>query len=240
MDHPENLEAKERIINASKFLFSKMGYDATRVSEIANEANVTKALIYYYFKNKEEILDYLVQSLLKSTTSITLDFIYENIVAMIKDGRLDIEADRLKFTDDKSITEFVKNYFLYYEQVMDFALENKSIFRILMLESLKNSKHHNELFKFIDFTINNEDNPIYKTISDADSDFNYSDDMVFFRFFFSILPIVNFAAYYDDYKKRTSLSDKKLRDFFLSSHRTMLNSLVSGKDILLRSKNITE
>ncbi len=59
MDGTNTIEAKERIINASIELFSKKGFDAASVNEIAEQANVTKALIYYYFKSKEEILDYL-------------------------------------------------------------------------------------------------------------------------------------------------------------------------------------
>ncbi|MGI5900803.1 MAG: TetR/AcrR family transcriptional regulator, partial [Christensenellales bacterium] len=53
------IEAKERILRASSRLFSEKGYDAARVSEIAHEAGVNKALIYYYFKNKEDILNTL-------------------------------------------------------------------------------------------------------------------------------------------------------------------------------------
>jgi AcrR family transcriptional regulator len=37
---------KERIIKASVKLFSEKGFDATRVSEIADTANVNKVLIY--------------------------------------------------------------------------------------------------------------------------------------------------------------------------------------------------
>ncbi len=43
----DNPEAKERILRASIKLFSKKGFDATSVTEIAQSAEVTKALIYY-------------------------------------------------------------------------------------------------------------------------------------------------------------------------------------------------
>ena len=58
----DNPEAKERILQASVELFSRKGFDATSVTEIARSAEVTKALIYYYFKSKEEIMDSLVRS----------------------------------------------------------------------------------------------------------------------------------------------------------------------------------
>jgi len=84
--------------------------------------------------------------------------------------------------------------------------------------------------------VNNEKNPIFKTISNADQDFNYSDEMVLFRFFFTIIPIVSFAAYYDDYKAASSLSDDELKNTFLRVSKIITSSMISGRDILLRSK----
>ena len=69
------LEAKERIINAAVKLFAEKGFDGTTVSEIAEQAQVNKALIYYYFKSKADILDYLVQTLLTNVTKFTMDFV---------------------------------------------------------------------------------------------------------------------------------------------------------------------
>ena len=144
------MDARERIIKAATQLFSQKGYDATRVSDIATAADVNKALIYYYFKSKEDILDYMVHSLLNNAVSITMDFIQTNIVQMIKNGDLDIKPDRLHFAHDEAINQFLQNSHKFYEQVVDYALKNRHIIRILMLESLKSGKHQNSLFKFMD------------------------------------------------------------------------------------------
>ena len=199
LEHISGIEARERIINASRQLFSQKGYDATRVNDIAKAANVNKALIYYYFKSKEDILDFMVNSLLDNAVSLTLDFIQKNIVHLI---------------------------------------ENREIIRILMLESLKSGKHRKSLFRLMDYLSGSEKNPIYKTISDVDRDFVFSDEMVLFEFFFSILPIVNFAAYYDEYKAAGSLSDQELRDSFLRVTQVICTSMISGSDILLRNNSI--
>lgn len=60
----ESIETRERILNASIHLFSKKGFDATRLDDIAKVANVNKALIYYYFKSKEDIMDAIINSFL--------------------------------------------------------------------------------------------------------------------------------------------------------------------------------
>lgn len=236
MEDTDNHKAKERIISASLKLFSRKGFDATRVNEIADEANVTKALIYYYFKSKEEILDHLVHSLLETATSITMDFIHVNIIQMIHDGRLDIEPGRLRFADEKAIQHFMKNTGIYFRRLLDFALEHRFILRILMLESLKNSKHHNDLFRLLDFAKGSDENPLFKVISEADRDFTYTDDMTLFKFFFSIIPLTSFAAYYDDYKEISGLGDDELRESFLRSFQAIFTSLISGRDILIKSK----
>lgn len=238
MSNKEQQQAKERILNASIQLFSQKGYDGTRVSEIAEVANVTKALIYYYFKSKEEILDHLVHSLLENATAITMDFIHTNIVQMIKDGRLDILPDRLHFADNEAIQCFLENAQGYFERVLDYVLEYRQILRILMLESLKDSKHHNELFQLMDFTLNKEENLIFKTISEADQDFSYSPDLLIFNFFYTICPLVNFAVYFDDYQAMSSLSGEQLRAAFLRSSQIFFCSLVVGRDILLKNNGL--
>jgi len=230
-------EARERIIKATIQLFSQKGYDATRVNDIASTANVNKALIYYYFKSKEDILDFMVHSLLDNAVSITLDFIQANVVQMIKDGYLDIKPDRLHFISDEAIKNFMQSAFKFYERVVDYVIENKEIIRILMLESLKSGKHQNSLFRFMKFMIGDEKNPIFKTISDVGHEFVYSDEMVLFKFFFSIIPIVSFAAYFDDYKAVSSLNDNELRSSFLHVYQIITTSLISGSDILLRNNS---
>ena len=107
LENTSGTEARERIINASIQLFSQKGYDATRVNDIASAANVNKALIYYYFKSKEEILDFMINSLLDNAVSITMGFIHTNIVQMVRDGYLDIKPDRLHFVNDEAKKSFI-------------------------------------------------------------------------------------------------------------------------------------
>mgnify|MGYP003794331047 FL=1 len=235
MDKTTGSEARERIINAAIELFSRKGYDATTVNDIAGAANVNKALIYYYFKNKQDILDFMVDSILDDAVSGMLDYIQTNIVQMVRDGHLDIKPDRLHFANDEAINAFLQNSYKFYVRVIDYVIAKKEIIRILVLESLKKGKHQNSLFRFMKFMSGNDENPFFKTISSADQDFVYSEEMVLFKFFFSIIPIVSFAAYFDDYKAVSSLSDAELRRSFMRVYHIINKSLISGSDILLRS-----
>ncbi len=233
MINTEKEEAKVRITNASIQLFSEKGYDATRVNEIADAAGVNKALIYYYFKSKQEILDHLLKTFFQNFKTQLMSFIEENVVNMIKNGRLDIEAKRFHFTTKKDADDFMSRMRSYYEHFIDYLLENRKIIRILLLESLKKSKHHTSLFYFANIMEKSNTNPFFKTIYDADQDFDYSDSMVELKFFFSFIPMLSFAAYYDIWKNIRGITDKVLRESFLGSIDMTLSLFRSGQDIII-------
>lgn len=229
----ESIETRERILNASIHLFSKKGFDATRVDDIAKAANVNKALIYYYFKSKEDIMDTIINSFLDRAVSIAMDFIHTSIVQMIKDGYLDIQPDRLHFISEEAVQLFLNNTYMFCEHVVDFMIDNRYIIRVLMFESLKGGRYCDILFQLFNLTKEEDENPFYKTIYEADQDFTYSKEMILFKLLFSIIPIINFAAYYDNLKAITSLTDEKIRYLLLQSYKRVISSLVSGQDILL-------
>ena len=50
------MPAKEKLLYSALDLFSKKGYDATSVDEIAEAAGMKGPNIYKYFKGKEDLL----------------------------------------------------------------------------------------------------------------------------------------------------------------------------------------
>ncbi len=65
-------KSKEMIISSAMSLFAKDGYDGASVDLIAKNANINKAMIYYYFENKAKLYEVVVKNL--------LDEICKNIV----------------------------------------------------------------------------------------------------------------------------------------------------------------
>jgi len=53
-------ETTERILTNSLRLFCEKGYYATSIEEIAKQAQISKGLLYHYFRSKEEVLGALV------------------------------------------------------------------------------------------------------------------------------------------------------------------------------------
>lgn len=61
----DNRSTKQKILDAALDLFSTQGFDATSVSQIADEVGIRKASIYSHFSSKQEILDSLIQEIIK-------------------------------------------------------------------------------------------------------------------------------------------------------------------------------
>ncbi|MFD3272950.1 TetR/AcrR family transcriptional regulator [Paenibacillus dendritiformis] len=54
--------AKEKIRIAAMELFMKQGYHATSIEDVAKHANISKGLLYNYYKGKEELLSTMIQA----------------------------------------------------------------------------------------------------------------------------------------------------------------------------------
>ncbi len=58
MVNAENqLSTEQRILAAAKQVFIRKGMDGARMQDIADEAGINKALLHYYFRNKEKLFE---------------------------------------------------------------------------------------------------------------------------------------------------------------------------------------
>ena len=61
----DSKSTKERILAAALELFSTQGFEATSVSQIADEVGIRKASMYSHFTSKQEILEALIKEVSK-------------------------------------------------------------------------------------------------------------------------------------------------------------------------------
>ncbi|MDX9753599.1 MAG: TetR/AcrR family transcriptional regulator [bacterium] len=59
--NPKSNETPQQIKMAAFRLFASQGYDGTTIRDIVETAGVTKPVLYYYFKNKEELYLSIIQ-----------------------------------------------------------------------------------------------------------------------------------------------------------------------------------
>ncbi len=51
----EKEQRREQIVDAAETVFMRIGFGAAKVEDVAKEAQVSRALVYLYFRNKEEL-----------------------------------------------------------------------------------------------------------------------------------------------------------------------------------------
>ncbi len=103
-------DSRDEILNAATALFATRGFHETSMAEVARAARVSKALIFWHFKNKEELFVAVLGRLLEP---YVIDFAEEA-------GALDEKAQLLKL---------IESYLL-------FVRENASSIRFLVAQIL--------------------------------------------------------------------------------------------------------
>lgn len=58
-DQAKEKETRESILRAAREVFVEKGLNGARMQEIANRAGINKALLHYYFNNKETLFDFV-------------------------------------------------------------------------------------------------------------------------------------------------------------------------------------
>ena len=226
--------AKERIVETATQHFSEKGFIGSTMNEIAEAAEVNKALIYYYFPSKQTILDHIIEEFFHDVLSMGLSFAHDTMIAMIQNGSLDIMPDRMRFSTSEDVKQFKEKIFAYYSNILAYLMDKRAVLRIILSEALRGGDQHNALFRFfVMASESNEENPIFASISAADPDFTYSKDVVFRKFFFTLMPMINFVVFHDDYKASSGMDDGEMMHAYLRSLDVQYASYFDGQDIMM-------
>ena len=57
----QRLSTEEQILAVAKEVFTRKGYAATRMQEIADQAEINKAMLHYYFRSKEKLFNAILE-----------------------------------------------------------------------------------------------------------------------------------------------------------------------------------
>ncbi len=112
--------AREKIMKVATSLFAKKGFDAATVDEIALRAKVNKALIYYYFKNKNDLL------------SKIFDTFMEEGLVRFQELFSKMESKEVFDSRDR-VGEMIKI-------LLGFMMENEELLKIMLMESIKGER----------------------------------------------------------------------------------------------------
>lgn len=90
---------KQKIIEAAYKEFAEKGYEGTRVQKIAERANINKAMLHYYYKNKETLYETVIEYFHK---------LFDDIIA-----NKNVDANDRQSFIKQSVDAYYEIFFLY-------------------------------------------------------------------------------------------------------------------------------
>lgn len=195
-------KTRRRILEAAEKLFARSGFDKTSVDRIAAEAGVNKALIYYHFEDKND----LVASLFRSITE-DLNRHLEWEAASPKAASLDrgtgLTAEEVR---DKVRRE------------IEFLDGRRRIIGLALAEALRSDGLGDALFECAEMTMEHELRQARKAgAGDDPADGPMPQRLRVFEFFTGFMPAVTFVALRDQWCDYFGCDRDRLMDHFLDA-----------------------
>lgn len=110
------MDTKSKILEVSLELFAKKGFDGVSVREIAKEVGVRESALYKHYKNKEDILDKIVEEMISSIRKgYELQQVPETLTVGVAEGYRNISEEQLcemswnifkMFTEEPKLSNF--------------------------------------------------------------------------------------------------------------------------------------
>lgn len=187
-------KTRENIMKTAERLFAKKGFDATSVDSIAKAAKVNKALIYYYFKNKQDIIH----------------SIFDNMQEEMRGDRRSSGVEEGLLIDK-----------VMHEKA--FLLGRKSTLSLLLMESLKENSDGSFLFQIAKKEIETElgRRGFVQNSDDPEEKAKFQAALVH-EFFTGILPLISVVILQGKFSKFFDMEEEMVemlfRQAFESSH----------------------
>jgi len=185
----ESIDSRKRILDAARAEFAEKGFDGARVDGIAKRAEVNKALIYYYFKSKDELLQELLRAFLEER----------------RNQRPKGDAHPGLETLPSQIAQFD----------VQFLFERRDILRIALMEDLKSSKDGipgsgTVLRQWLEGLV-----AAREDYNNAGYGFRYTPRVLAAMYFFHLMPIMAYCTMGETLAKATGQELSALREEFL-------------------------
>ena len=107
---------KQKILTEAEKLFAVKGFEGTGIEEIARNVGIRKSVIYYHFKNKEQILQTMLDGFVARGVAFKKSFF------------------------ERYAGNFMERLDVIMEEMIEFMEENRSLVTILLMESIKNPR----------------------------------------------------------------------------------------------------
>ncbi len=185
------LTARRRILDAAAREFSESGFDGARVDEIARKAGVNKALIYYYFKSKDELL------------AILFEETRDSVFALFDAGTI----RRMDLAGGEDARRMLTTF-------LDVLEERQDIIRVVLMECAKRTPINDMIFTLIGEVLDR------MLALASDTGYHIGTDPAKAKvteFFTGMMPILNYVAYHEIWMERYGMEESVLRAQFIEA-----------------------
>ena len=137
---------RAEIMDAAMLLFMEKGYANTTTQDIVDKVNISRGLLYYHFKNKEDILYCLVERYSEKLLSVIHVIVYDDDKTAIEKIRAFIDAtiistdnvsaegtelqktvdlEENRYMLDKLSHKLIENLTIYFERIINQGISEK-------------------------------------------------------------------------------------------------------------------
>lgn len=99
---------EDRILASAKKVFYQKGLKGARMQEIADDANVNKAMLHYYYRSKEKLFDKVFEQSINRVTPVLLAVFAEEVSLEDKIAHL-VEVFTELFLKEPYLSNFIVN-----------------------------------------------------------------------------------------------------------------------------------
>jgi AcrR family transcriptional regulator len=188
--------SRERILKVAERVFAAQGFDRARVEEIARLAGVNKALIYYYFKSKADMLDQLVEQIIEEGKSLQKTVLAE-ILGNQEQAPPPLEEGVFKKVLDKTL---------------EFLEQRKDVLNIVFMQALKSHDKRNPLFRYLDSSIQK---PLRNLAGQEGKVPRDETALSLQNLYMGFVPLLCFVLLNDKWCKYYGIEEKQARAYFL-------------------------
>lgn len=194
-------DVKQKILDTAETLFAQQGFDATGIDQIAKTAGITKSLIYYYFKSKDEILNFLFNDFIKNTLE------FKNRV-----------IDAWMTAHSASVDKIIR------EHSLPFMMTHKNVIKIAFAESLKEVAEipHLNIFKYFDQNFSAS----YAIAQKIGFESERNQRQLLSSFFLFFAPLFSFVIFSDEWCDYYNIDLQTASNLFADSVGKLYSSLV--------------
>ncbi len=190
-------QTRKKILDTAEELFAQKGFDGTSVDRIASHAGVNKALIYYHFKNKND----LIVSLFESIVDDLDEHLTQELALPPTGGVIPPEMVREKVRRE-----------------IEFLEGRRRIIALALAEALRQKGLGHALFQCAEMVMEHElRQPQLKAAAPDSAVGQTAQGTRAFEFFTGFIPAVTFVAMRDQWCEYFGCDRDRLLDDFLDA-----------------------